>query len=292
MDRRTFVKTCAATAGATTLLRSAAAKAEVQKGLFTDSPINLSMPFGWFPGGSMDEKLASLAEWGFHAYEWLGPNGDIDALKAKMDELKLELSCITGAGAIAPGGMVQPEDHDKVVEQFKGNVELAHKLGCKTIIALTGNERSDVSREQQNEYVVTCLKRLAPIAEAENVTIALELLNVLVDHKGYFLVTTPHAVELLQAVNSPNVKMCFDIYHQQISEGNVTRNLTGNIERVGHIHVGDNPGRKQPGTGELNYKNIFKAVHEAGYDRFVTLECGKQGPLEDALAYLHDCVTW
>jgi hydroxypyruvate isomerase len=116
---------------------------------------------------------------------------------------------------------------------------------------------------------------------------------VLVDHAGYFLNTTDHTIEILEAVDSPNVKMCYDIYHQQITEGNIIRNIRNNIDRIGHFHVGDNPGRKQPGTGELNYKNIFKAIHETGYDGFVALECGNTASLEEALTYLREyCLTW
>ncbi len=293
MNRRSFAKTCAAAAaGAGLVLKNRTVGAAETPVTFEDAPLNISMPHGWFPGRTIEEKLENLASWGFPAYEWLHPKGDLDTLKAAMDRAGLKLSAICGAGAIAPRQMVDPDDHDRIVRQFNDAVKRAHKLGCKNIIGLTGNERQDVSREKQTEYVVRCLKRLAPIAEDEGVTICLEALNVLVNHKGYFLVTTGHTMEILEAVDSPNVKMCFDIYHQQISEGNVIRNLSVNIDRIGHFHVGDNPGRKQPGTGELNYKNIFKAIHATGYEGFVTLECGLQGPLDDALIYLRDCLNW
>ena len=81
-------------------------------------------------------------------------------------------------------------------------------------------------------------------------------------------------VEILKGVDSPNIKMLFDIYHQQITEGNVIRNIKNNIDRIGHFHVADNPGRKEPGSGELNYTNIFKAIAETNYKGFVALECG------------------
>ncbi len=101
------------------------------------------------------------------------------------------------------------------------------------------------------------------------------------------------ATSCLEAVDSENVKMCFDIYHEQISEGNIIRNIKKNIDRIGHFHVADNPGRQQPGTGELNYKNIFKAIHDAGYKNFVALECHIGGSREDALEYLRkECLTW
>ncbi len=293
MNRRAFLTTCATVSGSLSLLNGTTALAATKKGLFADAPLKMSMPPGWFRGKTIDEKLDQLAQWGFPAYEWLNVSGDLDALRKTMDKLGLELSCIVGAGAIAPRQMVDPDDHDRVVEQFKERVQVAHTLGCKNLIGLTGNERNDVSRDQQTQYVIQCLKRLAPIAEDEGVTICMEALNTLVDHEGYFLTRTDHTMEVLEAVDSPNVKMCFDIYHQQITEGNIIRNIKENIDRIGHFHVGDNPGRKQPGTGELNYKNIFKAIYDTGYQGFVALECGRRGRLEDALTYLrNECLTW
>ncbi len=293
MDRRRFVSACAATAGSLALVQSGASSAAERKGPFADAPLKMSAPPGWCGGNTLEERLERIANWGFPAYEWLWPAGDLDALRATADKFGLTISCIVGAGAIGPRQMVDPTDHDRVVDQFKNAVKVAHKLGCKTLIGLSGNERTDISRDEQTKYVIRCLKRLAPIAEDEGVTIVMEALNVLVDHGGYFLVTTKHTMEILEAVDSPNVKMCFDIYHQQISEGNIIRNIRNNIDRIGHFHVGDNPGRNQPGTGELNYKNIFRAIHETGYDGFVALECGNTTSVEEALTYLREqCLTW
>lgn len=302
MNRRKFITVSAAASGAAILpaaIASAASKdkesaaASATDKMFSDAPLRISVQPGWFKGNTIDEKLAAIAEWGFPAYEWLGPEGDIDALKAAMDRAGLPISCIGGAGKIAPRQMVDPTDHDRVVEEFKERVKLAHKLGCKNLIGLSGNERTDATRDEQMGYVVQCAKRLAPIAEAEGVIICMEALNPLVDHIGYFLTRTDQTMEILQEVNSPNVKMLFDIYHQQITEGNIIRNITANIARIGHFHVADNPGRKQPGTGELNYKNIFKAIYDAGYKGYVALECGKTVSTEEALTYLRkECLTW
>lgn len=294
MDRRSFLTNC--TAAVTTgyaMLKIAPAAVPEKNGPFADAPLKISVSPEWFPGTTIDEKLAAIARWGLPAYEDLRPKGDLDATKAAMDKHGLALSCIVGAGAIAPRQMVDPTDHNRVVEQFKESVRVAHKLGCKNLVGLTGNVLEGVSREEQTRNVVKCLERLAPIAQQENVTIVMEALNVLVNHAGYFMVTTAHTMEILKALNSPNVKMLFDIYHQQISEGNVIRNLTENIDRIGHFHVGDNPGRNQPGTGELNYRNIFKAIASSGYKGFVALECGRTKSTDEVLTYLRqECLTW
>lgn len=297
MNRRGFMTSCAAAAGAFAAAREASGQQETvavpaeSTGLFASTPLRIAPPLGWFDG-EVAQQLEQIASYGFEAFEWLGPEGDLEALKAKMDEFGLELTCIGGAGAIAPGQMVDPSDHDRVVQQFRDRVQIAHRLGVKRLVGLSGNERSDASREEQATAVVACLKRLAPIAEGEGVTIVLEALNPLVDHVGYYLTRTDETMAILAEVDSPNVKMLFDIYHQQITEGNVTRNLTQNIGRIGHFHVADNPGRLEPGTGELNYRNILKALHATGYDGYVALECGKSGTTDAALRAVRACLDW
>lgn len=275
MKRRTFFGACTAAAWGASMLKSAPAVAEAPADKpFSKLPLRMSVPLDWFPGATPEERIGQAAAWGFPAYEWLGPEGNFDAMRRKADECGVVLSCIVGAGAIAPGGMVNPKDHDKVVDQFKERVKLAKQLNCKRLVGLSGNQNPDVPAEKQTENVIKCLKRLAPIAEENDVILVLEALNTLVDHKGYFVARTDHAVSILKEVNSKNVKMLFDIYHQQITEGNVIRNLRQNIEYIGHFHVADNPGRKEPGSGELNYTNIFKAIADTGYQGFVALECG------------------
>lgn len=275
MNRRSFIGACAATAGGAALLNQAKAFAATPSNKpFAKAKLKMSAPISFFPGETPEEKLDVVAQWGLPAYEWLGPKGDFKSLRKKADSLGLVLSCTRGCGAIAPGQMVQPKDHDRLVEQFKQNIEMAHTLNCKSLIGLTGNTRDDASYEDQMKYVIECVNRLAPIAEKENVTLVLEALNPLVDHKGFFLTRTDQTMYIVKSVGSPNVKMLFDIYHQQISEGNVIRNFTHNIDYIGHFHVADNPGRKEPGTGELNYTNIFEAIAKTNYDGFVALECG------------------
>lgn len=275
MIRRSFLSTCAAATAGAAFLKSAPALAEAPADKpFSKLPLKMSAPLDWFPGDTPMARIEQAAAWGLPAYEWLGPEGDFDAMRKKADECGTVLSCIVGAGAIAPGGMVNPDDHNKVVDQFKERVALAKRLNCKRLVGLSGNKNPDLSFEEQTKNVIKCVKRLAPIAEDNDVILVMEALNPLVDHKGYFMCRTDHTMEILEAVDSPNVKMLFDIYHQQITEGNVIRNIRANIKRIGHFHVADNPGRKEPGSGELNYTNIFKAIVDTGYDGFVALECG------------------
>ena len=306
MKRRTFLASSAAAAGGLTAAQPAFAakkkkeKADMDakslKGAFADVPLRFSVPPGWWKG-TFEEKLDQIAEVGLSAYEILGPNMDPAEMKALGDARGLQLSCITGAGSIAPGHMIDPGSHDAVEKQFRDNVAKAKILGVKAIIGLTGNVDPNQTDEQMTANIVTCLKRLAPIAVENDVVIVMEALNVLVDHAGYFLTRTDQTMAILDAVGSPNVKMCYDIYHQQITEGNLIRNFVENIEQIGHFHVGDNPGRREPGTGEINYSNVFKAIYKecyakGKYDGFVTFECGNSGNTPRALQRILDCVSW
>ncbi len=144
----------------------------------------------------------------------------------------------------------------------------------------TGNEIAGVPRAEQHARVVAALRAAAPLAEAAGIQLVLEPLNILVNHMGYYLTTTAESVAVIEEVGSPMVKVLYDVYHQQITEGNLINNIRANIGHIGHIHVGDVPGRKQPGTGEINYKNVFKAIRDTGFTGFVVFECGLTEPVE------------
>lgn len=276
MNRRGFLSACTAAAGGAVFFEHMAALGAAPGDKpFAKAKLRMSAPLDWFASKDPLQRLEEIAAWGLPGYEWLGvPDKEPEGLRKKADSLGLELSCMGGAGAIAPGGMSDPAQHDKVVEHFKMRVEVAKRVNCKHLVGLSGNVRDDITPEQQTKHVVDCIKRLAPIAEKGDVFLVMEALNPLVDHKGYFLTRTDQTMAILKEVGSPNVKMLFDIYHQQITEGNVIRNFTSNIDNIGHFHVADNPGRKEPGTGELSYKNIFKALAGTNYKQFVALECG------------------
>ena len=110
-----------------------------------------------------------------------------------------------------------------------------------------------------------------------------EPLNSAVDHPGYFLTSSYEGYDILEAVDSPNVKLLYDVYHQQITEGNVIQNVTDHIDLIGHVSVADVPGRHEPGTGELNYENVFSALDDAGYEGYVGLEFSPTGDSAEAI---------
>jgi hydroxypyruvate isomerase len=127
------------------------------------------------------------------------------------------------------------------------------------------------------------LKRAHDVVEPHGVTLIVEPLNTLVNHKGYYLHHTAEAFEIVREVASPNVKILFDIYHVQIMDGNLIDIIRKNIASIGHFHVGDVPGRHEPGTGEINYTNVFHAIRETGFRDFVAME---YGPSKDPMITL------
>ena len=169
------------------------------------------------------------------------------------------------------------------VAAVRETIPVANELNVDTLLITTGQERNDVTRFEQHTNIVLCLKAAAPVFEDAGITIALEPLNILCDHKGYYLDSSYEAFGIAEEVGSPNVKVLYDIYHQQISEGNIIPTITKNIDLIGHFHTADVPGRHEPGTGELNYKNIFAAIDKAGYKKFVGLEYSPTIPTADTI---------
>jgi len=228
---------------------------------------------GWQSSGS---SLKAFEFWGWG-------NKDIDAIKAAKDNFGLTIATF---GADVGGALVDPANRAKLPDALKRSIEVAHKLDCKRLLVTTGNEIQGVSREAQHQSIVDGLKVAAGIVEAEGITLCLEPLNILVNHKGYYLYTSAEGFQIIDEVGSPNVKLLFDIYHQQITEGNLIANITANVDKISHFHLADVPGRHEPGTGEINYKNVFKAISGTGYDGFVGLEYWPLGSDDDSLKAL------
>jgi len=205
---------------------------------------------------------------GYTAVEFWDATGfPIDEVSAALNETGITLACM-GVSA----GLVDPQTRPQFLESLHVSMENAKKLGAKGMIATTGQALLDVPRECQHQSIVDGLKEAAMVLEGSGLVLNLEPLNLLVDHAGYYLSTSEEAFRLVRKVDSPNVKILFDIYHQQITEGNLIANITNNIDLIGHFHVAGNPGRGEPYFGEINYKEVFKAADAAGYRGYAGLE--------------------
>lgn len=135
----------------------------------------------------------------------------------------------------------------------------------------------------QHNAIVRALRAVAGHAERTGVTLLVEPVNTRVDHPGIYLTSSYEGYAIVEAVDSPNVKLLYDVYHQQIAEGNLVANVREHVDQIGHVHVGDVPGRHEPGTGEINYPNVLQAFADAGYDGYVGCEFEPIGEPEDAI---------
>jgi len=133
--------------------------------------------------------------------------------------------------------------------------------------------------------VIEALKAGAKVVEPEGITLILEPLNVLVNHPKQLIVTSEHGARVIRAVGSPNVKMLFDVYHQQISEGNLTGNIRKYKDLIGYYQVADHPGRHEPGTGEIGWEYVFRRIDELGYQGWIGCEYNPLGDTVEGLAW-------
>ncbi|HKP85648.1 MAG TPA: TIM barrel protein [Blastocatellia bacterium] len=227
------------------------------------------------------ERMERVKRIGYTAFEfWDWKSKDVDAIIRKKDELGLEVATVMGSG----WKQLNTEEARKAfVSEIQSSVAAAKRLGSKTLIVTTGLEDRRMARAEQHANYVAALKAAAPHAEAAQVTLVLEPLNTKVDHPAYYLQTAKEGFEMIDEVASPAVKMLFDIYHHQIMEGNVIEDITKNIPKIAHFHVADVPGRHEPGTGEINYANVFRAIAASGYQGYVGLEYKPSRPAEETL---------
>jgi hydroxypyruvate isomerase len=174
-----------------------------------------------------------------------------------------------GHGTIA-SGLNDPQQHDRIEKEIEASLDLAVKHGIPNLIVFSGNRSPGVSDEEGADHTVAGLRRVARAAEAAGVTLILELLNSKVDHGGYQADHTAWAVDVVEAVGSPRVKVLYDIYHMQVMEGDVIATLGQNHAYIGHYHTAGVPGRHDlDDAQELNYPAIVRAIAATGYDGYL-----------------------
>jgi len=218
------------------------------------------------------EKVAEARFQGFEFGDWR--SADPAVITPLKNKLGIECSSIVGNRGVNPKGMTltNPADRAGFLTEIKASIEAARRFETRRMVTLTGNQAPDMGREEQHESIVEGLKRASELVEPHGITLIVEPLNTLVDHQGYYLNHAVEAFEIIRKIDSPFVKVLFDIYHVQIMDGNLIDAIRSNIRLIDHFHVGDVPGRHEPGSGEINYGNVFKAIHATGYSGFVAME--------------------
>ncbi|MBI2938856.1 MAG: TIM barrel protein [Chloroflexi bacterium] len=216
------------------------------------------------------ERLDAVVQAGYDAYEfWRLAEKDLDGILERQQALALTCAAFSGAEG---GPLVDPAARDAYLAGLERAVAAARRFGGTTLILTPGNAIRGLSHQAQHRSVVDGLKASLPIVEPAGITLGLEPLNTRVDHAGVFLDRSEEGFHIVDEVNSPNVKLLYDIYHMQLMEGDLIETIRANAEKIGHLHVADVPGRHEPGTGEINYGNVFRAIAESGYAGFVGLE--------------------
>jgi hydroxypyruvate isomerase len=221
-----------------------------------------------FKGMDPIEGMRRVKKLGFDAVEfWSWWDVDLDAVLRTRQELGMTITAFCTKFV----SMTDKSKRQLYLDGLKESIEAAKKCGVKMLITQVGNDTGK-SWEQQTRNVLEGLKTAVPILEDAGITLLVEPLNIKVDHKGYFLSLSSDGFDLIRNVESPRVKLLYDIYHQQITEGNLIPTIVKNIGDIGHFHAAGHPGRHELDAGEINYPNVFRAIREAGYQGYVGLE--------------------
>jgi hydroxypyruvate isomerase len=168
-------------------------------------------------------------------------------------------------------------------------IEYAKALGCRLLNCLVGITPKHVPGQEVRQTLVRNLRFAAIALEKEGIRLLVEPLNDR-DVPGFYLVHTRDALQLLQEVDHPNLWLQYDVYHMQIMEGDLTRTIVDNLDHIAHMQIADNPGRHEPGTGEINYTNLLRFIDEAGYEGWIGCEYKPAGVTEDGLGWLESYV--
>ena len=223
---------------------------------------------------------------------WKWSNKDIAKVKEELVKNELSLSIFNidckdeKLSYDLSRGILNAGRKEEFVSALKESIPVYKELNANGMIVLIG-EILDIPYEEQIENIVTCLGAAVPIIEKEKVTLLLEPLNDF-DRKNYFLPRAKEVLEIIKKVNSPNIKLLLDLYHEQLMAGNLINTIQENLLYLGHIHVADVPGRHEPGTGEINYKEIFKRLQEIGYEEYVGFEFRSTIDSEKLITYMED----
>lgn len=287
MKRRRFIQKTALTSGAISLSSTLSYAANKKPLVKHDFNLKYAPHLGMFKhhaGEDPVDQLNFMADQGFIAFEDNGMRTRAVSVQEKMAKTMSDRGIEMGVFVAHEIYWKEPNlasgDKDKRTEflnYIKESVEVAKRVNAKWMTVVPGHVDLRQSMGFQTAHVVESLKQASAILEPHNLTMVLEPLNFF-NHPGLFLTGSPQAYEVCKAVDSPSCKILFDIYHQQIQEGNLIPNMEAAWDEIAYIQIGDNPGRKEPTTGEINYNNVFKFIHNKGFNGVLGMEHGNSRP--------------
>jgi hydroxypyruvate isomerase len=283
MNRRTFSRTLTGAALGAAGLVGDLTKASAQPLVNKEAPYDLSiMLWTVFRKLPMEERLEKVAEAGYRNIELVGEyhrmtTSQVDAMNAKRKQLGIKFDTTAGL----KHGVGTPKDRDAMLADVRNELPIMEKLECPACIIMSGNVVPGMPRDVQHDSCIEGLKRAA--AEIEGKQIAGQPVRLLLENidpeenPRYYMTSIAEAFEIVRQVNHPQVQVLNDFYHEQIAEGNLIEKIEKNIKYLGLVHIADVPGRHQPGTGEINYKNIYRKLGELNYNKIVAMEFYPKG---------------
>ena len=306
MKRKDFLRNSAFTgaalaAGSTSVLGSPISlnkKALLQT---HDFKLKYSPHFGMFrhhAGNDLIDQIKFMADIGFRGLEDNGMKGRTPKMQEQiaqtLDDLGMEMGVFVAhtihwsQPSLSTG---DPEYRDQFLREIRESVDVAKRVNARWMTVVPGHIDLRLDMDYQELNVIDALKRAVEILEPHNLTIVLEPLNTLRDHPGMILTKTSQANRICKHVGSPSCKILYDAYHQAITEGNMIPNMEQAWDEIPYLQLGDHPGRNEPYTGEINYRNIFKYLYDKGFDGIVGMEhglseSGKEGELKLIDAYV------
>lgn len=286
MERRKFIRNTGLAASLTAASPFAFASGQ-NGGMQQAFRLNYAPHLGMFrehAGEDPLDQLRFMADQGFRAFEDNGMAGRPVELQSRMANLMAERGLSMGVFVahtiywnepnLASG---DPDLRKAFLEEIRKAVDVAKRVNATWMTVVPGHLDLRQTMGYQTSHVVESLRQAAAILEPHGMVMVLEPLNFR-DHPGMFLTGSAQAYEICRAVNSPSCKILFDIYHQQIQEGNLIPNIEACWDEIGYFQVGDNPGRKEPTTGEINYSNVFKYIADRDFQGIVGMEHGNSTP--------------
>ena len=291
MNRRTFAKAgVCLTASALSVVRSNAAETSPPPDAPPELPFGLSvMLWTVFRDLPFEQRLEKVAAAGYRNVELVGEyqkwsDSDFTRANAKRKELGITFDCTAGL----KHGLCNPADREALLAEVRATLPIMERIGCPALIFLSGNVVPGLSLKDHQQSCVDGLKAAAALVEGKRINdepVRLLLENIdPEENPHYFLTSVARGLEIVKAVAHPQVQFLYDFFHEQIAEGNLIEKLEKNIEHVGLVHIADVPGRHEPGTGEINYRNIFRKLTELKYHRMAAMEFLPTG---DAVSQLH-----
>ncbi|MCA9283412.1 MAG: TIM barrel protein [Phycisphaerales bacterium] len=299
MRRRDFIQ-MAACAGAAAGISASARAADGKSGKFA---LPYAPHFGMFREHAGDDPVAQLefmASEGFTAFEDNGMAGrpveEQQRIAKAMERLGLRMGVFVANFGTAFGKKSFSRRDPAMLESFlsdlRNAIEVAKRVNAKWMTIVLGDIDPRQEMGFQTANAIEMLRRGAEIFEPHDLVMVMEPLNPWRDHPGMFLSKIPQAYELCKAVDSPAVKILFDIYHQQVTEGNLIPNIDAAWDEIGYFQIGDNPGRNEPTTGEVNYRNIFAHLKRKRYTGILGMEHGNSRPGREGERAVIDAYRW